>query len=157
MAPGRMNAKVERVSISTSETETSGVLLTLGAICLTVGIASATGRIAILDEPLRWLTAGGAFVLIASGIWWWRLKVEFSQRGVVFLPQVFHGKFNFLWSDIREWYWHSHSFTDSDGGVQVERQLILVLTNGQEMAMPYPYCCKELANQLSCRIGAATR
>lgn len=157
MAAQRMNEEVRQVSISTSETEAAGVLLALGAMCLAVGVASVTRQFAILDKPLPWLFAGGAFVLIASGIWWWRLKVEISQRGVVFLPQALHGKFNFLWSDVQGWCWRSNSFTDSDGGVQVDRELILVFTNGHEIAMPYPYCCKELVDSLSCRIGPESR
>ena len=153
MAAEQTKRDGRRISIYTSGTENAQALLSLGILCVVASITSATGLVEILNAPVRWLLAGGVLMLLAVGMWYWRLQLVISHSGVAFLPSVFHSQFNFEWSEVRGWCWRIHPYTDTDGGRQVDREVVLRLSNGSELSLPHPYCCKELVDELTSMFG----
>ncbi len=146
-----------RITLHTDGLSAAGALAFVGVLCVVVGVVAATRLVEELENPLPWLLGGEAFLMIAAGLWWWRLQVVISEQGVSFLPLTLHQQYCFLWSDVRGWRWHRYSYPVSEGGVAEETELILVFAGGRETVLPEPYCREEISCELERRIGAESR
>ncbi|MCY2968319.1 MAG: hypothetical protein NT069_32595 [Planctomycetota bacterium] len=120
----------------------------VGGISVAVGIVAATWQVAELDDPLPWLEAGGLLLLIAVAIWRWRLRYVISDWGVSFTPLVLHRRHGFLWSEVTGWHWHQFTVTHAEGGDTKERELVIELSGGTTLVLPYPYCQDQIVREL---------
>jgi|GEM_PF-2684000 hypothetical protein len=141
------------ITVPSSMLEGVDALLISGVGCLAFGLTSLTGLIPDFPPNYFFIATGGGFLLLSFLFWTCRLRVALTDEGVSFAPQIAHRSHDFRWSEIQQWYWLHHRYTDTDGDQQEDKKIILVMIDGSSKTLDWPYCPTMVREALEQRIA----